>query len=84
MRHNPIADLLVLDRNPLLDIHNTLAIKYVMKNGELFEADTLERIWPTAKKLDRQYWWDGAPTTRSFGNKAALKASRVAGDPLLT
>jgi Tol biopolymer transport system component/imidazolonepropionase-like amidohydrolase len=60
-----LADLLVLDRNPLLDIHNTLAIKYVMKNGELFEADTLDRIWPTAKKLDRQYWWDGAPATRS-------------------
>ena len=60
-----LADLLVLDRNPLTDIHNTLTIKYVMKNGELYEADTLDRIWPTPKKLDRQYWWDTAPQTRS-------------------
>ncbi len=52
-----LADLLVLDRNPLADIHNTLSIRYVMKNGELFEADTLDRIWPAPKKLDRQYWW---------------------------
>ena len=41
-----LADLLVLDRNPLTDIHNTLTIKYVMKNGELYEADTLDRVWP--------------------------------------
>jgi Tol biopolymer transport system component/imidazolonepropionase-like amidohydrolase len=60
-----LADLLVLDRNPLTDIHNTLSIKYVMKNGELYDADTLDRIWPAPKKLDRQYWWDTAPTTRS-------------------
>ena len=60
-----LADLLVLDKNPLTDIHNTLTIKYVMKNGELYEADTLDRIWPSPKKLDRQYWWNGAPAIRS-------------------
>jgi Tol biopolymer transport system component/imidazolonepropionase-like amidohydrolase len=60
-----LADLLVLDKNPLTDIHNTLSIKYVMKNGELYQADTLDRIWPTAKKLEKQYWWNGAPASRS-------------------
>jgi len=35
-----------------------------MKNGELYEGDTLETIWPTAKKLEKQYWWDGEPTAR--------------------
>lgn len=42
-----LADLVVLDANPLVDIHNTAAIRYVMKNGELFEADRLIRVWPT-------------------------------------
>jgi Tol biopolymer transport system component/imidazolonepropionase-like amidohydrolase len=60
-----LADLLVLDKNPLTDIHNTLTIRYVMKNGELYEGDTLDRMWPSPKKLERQYWWNGAPATRS-------------------
>ena len=60
-----LADLLVLDRNPLADIHNTLSLRYVMKNGELFESDTLDQIWPTAEKLEKQYWWDGEPATRT-------------------
>lgn len=59
-----LADLLVLDRNPLESIRNTVAIRYVMKNGELYEADTLDQVWPAQKKLPRQYWWDLEPTPR--------------------
>ena len=44
------ADLLVLDKNPLNDIHNTISIKYVMKDGELFDGNTLDEIWPNKKK----------------------------------
>jgi imidazolonepropionase-like amidohydrolase len=65
LERGKLADLLVLDRNPLTDIRNTLSIRYVMKNGELYEADTLDRVWPSAKKLEKQYWWDSAPATRS-------------------
>jgi hypothetical protein len=54
----------VLDKNPLVDIHNSLSIRYVMKNGELYEGGTLDTIWPAAKKLERQYWWNGDPATR--------------------
>ncbi len=39
-----LADLIVLVENPLEDIRNTNTIKYVMKNGELFEGDTLNQI----------------------------------------
>lgn len=56
-----LADLLVLDQNPLVDIHNTNSIRYVMKNGELFEGDTLDQVWPAQKKLEKQYWWDRDP-----------------------
>ncbi|MBI3264144.1 MAG: PD40 domain-containing protein [Acidobacteria bacterium] len=56
-----MADLIVLDRNPLQDIRNTLSIRYVMKNGELFEGDTLDQVWPSQKKLEKQYWWDLDP-----------------------
>ena len=33
-----------------------------MKNGELFEAATLDQIWPERKKLPEQFWWGDMPT----------------------
>ena len=57
-----LADLIVLDKNPLDDIHNTNTIRFVMKNGTFFEGDTLTQIWPRQKPLDRMYWWDGEPS----------------------
>jgi hypothetical protein len=55
------ADLIVLDKNPLLDIRNTNTIKFVMKNGALFEGETLDQVWPAQKKLEQQYWWGTEP-----------------------
>jgi Tol biopolymer transport system component len=56
-----MADLLVLDRNPLENIKNTNSIRYVMKNGELYEGDTLNMIWPEQKPLPKQFWWETEP-----------------------
>ena len=56
-----LADLVVLSADPLKDIHNTSSIRYVMKNGELYEGDTLDRIWPDKKPLPRLWWWDAKP-----------------------
>ena len=41
-----LADLLILDENPLSDIRNSNTAHMVMSNGELFDADTLDMIWP--------------------------------------
>ncbi len=51
-----LADLLVLDGNPLDDIKNTNTIRMVMKNGRLYEGDTLTEIWPRQRPLPRQWW----------------------------
>lgn len=53
-----LADLVVLDSNPLDDIHNTNTIRYVMKNGELFEGNTLNEIYPVQKALGSLWWWN--------------------------
>jgi len=37
-----LADFVVLDRNPLEDIHNTNSVRWVVKNGEVMDGDTLE------------------------------------------
>ena len=56
-----LADLQVLDSNPLDDIKNSIDISYVMKNGRLYEADTLNEIWPRQKELPEQWWWRFEP-----------------------
>jgi Tol biopolymer transport system component len=56
-----LADLIVLDRNPLENIRNTTAIRYVMKDGELFEGATLDKIWPERKPLPPLWWWNEEP-----------------------
>ncbi|MBE3145351.1 MAG: PD40 domain-containing protein [Planctomycetes bacterium] len=56
-----LADLVVLDKDPLLNIKNTNSIKYVMKNGELFEGDTLNQLWPERKALPSLWWWNDRP-----------------------
>ena len=56
-----LADLVVLDRNPLQDIRNTNTVRYVMKNGELFDGTTLDQIWPAQKPLPKFWWWDSGP-----------------------
>jgi Tol biopolymer transport system component len=45
-----IADLIVLNKNPLNDIHNSREIRYVMKDGVLYDGNTLDEIWPNKKK----------------------------------
>jgi len=51
-----IADLVVLNGNPLQDIHQTANIAYVMKGGRLYLADTLDEQWPHEKPYGRFFW----------------------------
>lgn len=44
-----VADLLILDENPLENIRHTMAIRHVMKGGVLYDGETLDEIWPTAR-----------------------------------
>jgi Tol biopolymer transport system component len=60
-----LADLLVLRKDPLADIHNTNTIRYVMKNGELFDGDTLDRILPTPQKREPMWWWNDRPDKKA-------------------
>jgi imidazolonepropionase-like amidohydrolase len=39
-----LADLVVLDRNPLENLRNTTAIRLVMVNGRLYDAATLAQV----------------------------------------
>ena len=54
-----LADLVILDKNPLENIRNTNTVYQVMKNGRLYDGNTLDEVYPTVRK---------AP---SFGNEQA-------------
>jgi imidazolonepropionase-like amidohydrolase/Tol biopolymer transport system component len=56
-----LADLIILDKNPLENIQNTNTIKYVMKNGRLYNGDTLAEVVTGKHELDRSELNDKKP-----------------------
>lgn len=50
-----LADLVVLDGNPLYDIRNVAEIRYVMKGGVLFSGEDAARVWPNPRPAPRPY-----------------------------
>jgi imidazolonepropionase-like amidohydrolase/Tol biopolymer transport system component len=44
-----LADLLVLEKDPLVDLRNTNTLRYVMKNGRLYDGSTLAEQYPTRR-----------------------------------
>ncbi|WP_411817413.1 amidohydrolase family protein [Hyphococcus sp. DH-69] len=52
-----LADLIILDANPIDDIRNTDKISHVMLNGRLYNAETLnEEV--TGNRKRKAYWWE--------------------------
>ena len=56
-----LADLVILTANPLDDLRNTNAIEQVMLNGRLYDADTLDEVYPRQRPLVPLWWWDDEP-----------------------
>ena len=51
-----MADLVFMNSSPLTFIRNTNSIRYVMKNGELFDGGTLDRLYPRQIKMQKIWW----------------------------
>mgnify|MGYP001997187634 CR=1 FL=1 len=56
-----LADLVVLAGDPLADIRQTANLRYVISNGALYEADTLDRLYPTEQARPAFWWQDPGP-----------------------
>lgn len=56
LEQGKLADLLVLNSNPLDNIRNTADIQYVMKGGNMWEADTMDKVWPEREDFGPYYW----------------------------
>mgnify|MGYP002395726546 CR=1 FL=1 len=57
-----LADLVILDKNPLEDIRNSNTVTHVMKNGRLYEGNTLDEVYPEKKKAQKFWWKFSEPT----------------------
>ena len=51
-----LADLIILDKDPLVDIKNSISIKYVMKNGVLYDGETLDKVYPVKEPITKPWW----------------------------
>ncbi|HEX5760288.1 MAG TPA: amidohydrolase family protein [Thermoanaerobaculia bacterium] len=56
-----LADLAVLDANPLEDIKNSRTVSQVMVNGRLYDAETMNQIGNHPKKRGQFFWERQAP-----------------------
>ncbi|MCC6281662.1 MAG: PD40 domain-containing protein [Saprospiraceae bacterium] len=65
LKAGKLADLIVLDKNPLDDIKNSESIRYVMVNGRLFDASTLDETGNYNTK--RNKFWFEMPGTQTSG-----------------
>lgn len=54
-----LADLVVLDADPTVDLANTLSLKFVIKGGVIYEAATLNEVWPDPSIRARGWWQRG-------------------------
>jgi hypothetical protein len=61
-----IADLVVLNANPLDDIHRSRDIAFVMKSGVLDDGNTHDERWPASTPYGDQPW----------RNEAGLRSDR--------
>jgi len=55
-----LADLVVLDRNPLEDIKNTDSVRWVMVNGRLYDAATMNEVGNHPHQR-LPFWWEQQP-----------------------
>ncbi|MDH7447163.1 amidohydrolase family protein [Aquimarina sp. 2201CG14-23] len=65
LKEGKLADLIVLDKNPLENIRNTETVKYTMVNGRLYDTDTMNEIGNTTTKRTK-FWWEHTKSNTAF------------------
>jgi hypothetical protein len=77
-----LADLVVLDENPLDNIRNSDKIKFVMVNGRLYDASSMNEIG-NREKIRRPFWWQqnrGEMSGQPIGNTETYLFTTQDGD----
>lgn len=65
LKAGKLADLIVLDKNPLEDIRNSETVRYTMVNGRLYDTDTMAEIGNYDKERGK-FWWENNKYNAAF------------------
>ncbi len=60
-----LADLIVIDGNPLSNIRDTEKVTHTMVNGRLYETDTMNEIGNSEEKRGA-FWWEDTKQSKAF------------------
>jgi imidazolonepropionase-like amidohydrolase/Tol biopolymer transport system component len=74
-----LADLVVLDADPTVDIRNTDKVHEVMLGGRLYDSATLNEV-ATGNRKRQPYWWETAGGAPYAGATTAVDTSVTDGD----
>jgi len=75
-----LADLIVLDKDPMEDIRNSEFVIYTMANGNLYDAETMNEVGKDAEERSKFYWeMEGSGNAYPFypNTKGFIKAGCV-------
>jgi hypothetical protein len=73
-----LADLIVLDANPLENIRNTNTVRFVMKNGRLYDGNTLDEVYPNARPAPDEMCATWRPTRRRGSDRRSEVRGQLA------
>ena len=72
-----LADLVIIDGNPLEDPSRTEYVHATLVNGRLFEASTMNQIWPESVEREPFFWeLEGGDTIAPAGEDEAETIAR--------
>lgn len=60
-----LADILVLDKNPLDDIQNSLSLRYTIANGRIYNSETMNEEGNVPKKR-KSFYWENSKYSSNF------------------
>lgn len=69
LKAGKLADLVIMDKNPLDNIRNTNTVIYVMKNGRLYDGNTCNEVVTGNHTLDRSEWITEKPSNTTGVNE---------------
>ncbi len=70
-----LADFIVLDANPLDDLANLEQQRWVVKNGFVYDAESMAEVWPSSKPL-RPWFWMPEHDRARFGTEVRARIAR--------
>lgn len=65
LKAGKLADLIVLDKNPLEDIKNSESVRYTMVNGRLYDTETMNEIG-NREEARTKFYWENNKYNQSF------------------